>query len=338
MPKRPKQIDVARLAGVSRATVSFVLNERYNTRVPISSVTRARVLEAARQLGYEPNVLAQSLKSGASQTIGFLIPALHNPHYWDALEGAEEEISARGYHLALVVSNLNPDRELQALRSLFQQRLDGLILMPTFMDMFPEELKILRERSIPAVFTMPMEDMDWVFPNIRTGAVQVMDHLLALGHRRIGFINGVARPNLAQTRLEVYLEKTASAGLPGDEDLIRCCGYTIEDGYRAALALLDLPEPPTAIWTINDLLAIGALRAVRERGLRLPDEVALAGFDNILYSGQLYPPLTTVEMRSHEIGRRAAQILFTRLEQPGLPPMQELLETRLVIRQSTQKS
>ncbi len=335
MPGRPKQIDVARLAGVSRATVSFVLNERFDTRVPISEETRKRVLEAARQLGYEPNVLARSLKSGASRTVGFLMPALHNPHYWDILEGAEETISARGYHLALVVSNLNSERELQALRSLFQQRLDGLILMPTYMDMFPEELRVLKERSIPVVFTNPTVGMDWVFPDIRSGAAQLMDHLLSLGHRRIGVINGVARPNLSQARLEVYQEKMEAAGLPQEADLVRSCGHMMEDGYREARALLDLPDPPTAIWAINDLLATGALRAIHERGLRLPQEVALAGFDDIPFARQLYPPLTTVHMPSQEMGKCAAQFLFTRLEEPDHAPMQELLETRLVIRGST---
>ncbi len=320
---------------MSRATVSFVLNERSRTRVPISEETRQKVMEAARQLGYQPNVLAQSLKAGSSQAIGFLIPALHNPHYWDVLDGAEEEITARGYHLILVVSNLNPEREQQALHSLLRRRLDGMILMPTFMDMFPEELKAARERSIPVVFTTPAEGMDWVFPNMRSGAEQLMDHLLGLGHRRIGFINGVARPNLAQTRLDIYLEKIKTSGLAECAELIRCCGHHVEDGYQEARALLDLPNPPTAIWAINDLLATGALRAIHERGLRMPEEVALAGFDNIAFAQQLYPPLTTVQMPARELGGRAAEILFERMENPDLPPMQEMLPTRLIVRQST---
>jgi LacI family transcriptional regulator len=335
MANRPKQADVARLAGVSRATVSFVLNERFDTRVPISEETRKRVQEAARQLGYEPNVLARSLKSGASLTIGTLLPALHNPHYWEILEGAEEEITARGYYMALVVSNLNPDRELQALRSLFQQRLDGMILLPTFMDLFPDELHALKQQSIPVVFTNPMEGMDWVFPDIGGGAEQLMDHLLSLGHKRIGFISGVARPNLSQARLEVYRQKMAAAGTPTKEEWIRCCGYHLEDGYLEAKALLDLPESPSAIWAINDLLAIGALRAAHERGLRVPQDVAVAGFDDIAVSAQLSPPLTTVRMYSQEIGRRAAQILFTRLDEPDHALMQELVKTQLIVRQST---
>jgi LacI family transcriptional regulator len=133
----------------------------------------------------------------------------------------------------------------------------------------------------------------------------------------------------------VYLEKIAAAGLPQENALLRCCGYQMEDGYQETLALLDLAEPPTAIWAINDLLAIGALRAIQDRGLHIPRDIALAGFDDIPLASQLTPPLTTVHMPSREMGQRAVGMLFTRLEQPGLEPMQELLETRLVVREST---
>jgi LacI family transcriptional regulator len=335
MAKRPRQADVAQLAGVSRATVSYVVNNRADSTIPITQRTRLKVLEAAKTLGYEPNDLARSLRSGASRTIGFLIPALQNPHYWDILEGAEEEITSRGYHLALEVANLEPERERACLSSLFQQRLDGLIIMPTFIDLFPVELATLRERATPAVFTTPVDGADWVFPDIRGGAEQMMDHLITQGHRRIGFINGARRPNLTQERQEVYTAKLAAAGIPLDEALICHCGFLIEDGYQAARALLDLPVPPSAIWTINDILAFGALRAIHERGLRVPQDTALAGFDDIVFAEQFYPPLTTVYTPSKEIGRRAAQILFRRLEDPGQEPMQEVLPTHLIIRKST---
>ena len=335
MRNRPTQADVARLAGVSRATVSYVLNDRTDGRIPITELTRQKVFKAANALGYQPNALAQSLKSGTSHTIGLLMPAVHNPHYWDILEGAEEEITTQGYHLALVTANLDPERERRCLRSLFQQRLDGLILMPTFGDLFPDEMEALAERTCPAVFITPIEGADWVFPDIRSGAEALMDHLLGLGHKRIGFVNGAARPHLSQTREDVYREKITAAGLPLDADLIRHCGHLMQAGYLEAQALLDLSAPPTAIWTINDFLAIGALRAIYERGLCVPDDVALAGFDDIAFAVQLYPPLTTVYMPAKEMGRRAAEFLFKRLEDPQCEPLQEIMPTRLVVRQST---
>jgi DNA-binding LacI/PurR family transcriptional regulator len=333
--KRPTQSDVAHLAGVSRATVSYVLNGRSDGRIPITEQTRQRVEAAAEQLGYTPNALARSLREGSSRVIGFLMPAVHNPHYWGILEGAEEEITAQGYHLALVTANLDPKRERRVVQSLFQQRMDGLILMPTFIDRLADDMEIMSERNSPVVFITPMEGMDWVFPDIRSGAESLMDHLLALGHQRIAFINGVARRGLSREREQVYVEKLQSTELPPDTALLRHCGPRVVDAYQEAQALLDLARPPTAIWAVNDLLAVGALRAIHERGLRVPDDVALAGFDDIDLTEHLYPPLTTVHMPARKMGRRAAEFLFERLEDPRRDLMQELMPMHLVVRQST---
>lgn len=335
MAKRPTQADVARLAGVSRATVSYVLNDRMDGRIPITGQTRDRVIKAAKTLGYEPNALARSLRAGTSHMIGVLLPTVQNPHYWEILNGVEEVTSAHHYHLSLSISNLDLNLERRYFRSLLEQRFDGLVLLPTFGDVLVEEVKALSQRASPAVFIAPTEGADWVFTDIRGGAQALMAHLLDLGHRRIGFIAGAARPQLSQTREDVYRESVLAAGLPMDEDLIRHCGHAIANGYIETNALLDLPDPPTAIWTINDLLAIPAMRAIHERGLCIPDDVALAGFDDIVFSQQLYPPLTTVRMPAVEAGRRAAEMVFKRIEDPQCQPMHVILETELVIRGST---
>ncbi|MDF1514765.1 MAG: LacI family DNA-binding transcriptional regulator [Anaerolineae bacterium] len=336
MAKRPTQADVAKLAGVSRATVSYVLNDRMDGRIPITDQTRERVLDAARVLGYEPNALARNLKSGTSHMIGVLLPAVHNPHYWDILDGVAEVVSEQGYHLSLALSNLGLERERLCLKSLLEQRYDGLILLPTFADVLEEEVKALSMRSSPAVFIgSPIGNADWVFTDIRSGAQALMAHLISLGHKRIGFINGAARPQLSQTREDVYRESLLSAGLVLDEALIHHCGYKMKNGYNAGLALLDLPEPPTAIWAINDLLAVSAARAIHERGFCIPDDIALAGFDDIVFSRQLYPPLTTVHMPAAEMGRQAAEMLIKRIDDPQHEPMHVFLDTQLIIRQST---
>jgi LacI family transcriptional regulator len=333
--KRPTQTDVARLAGVSRATVSYVLNDRTDGRIPITEQTRHKVLRAAEELGYAPSALARSLRSGESRMVGFLMPAVHNPHYWDILAGAEEEITEQGYHLVLVTANLDPKRERRCLQSLFQQRLDGVILMPTFLDKYTDELELLSERNSPVVLIGSLGGADWVFPDVAGGAVAMMEHLIGLGHERIAFVNGVARRRLSQAREDIYVRKLEEAGLSRDPQLLRRCGYLVKDAYSETQALLDMPSPPTTIWTVNDLLAIGALRAIHERGLRVPDDVAVAGFDDIDLSQQLYPPLTTVHMPALEMGRRAAEFLFERMESPDLDPMQELMPTHLVVREST---
>jgi LacI family transcriptional regulator len=333
--KRPTQNDVARLAGVSRATVSFVLNEHTGGRISISDVTRQRVIEVAEQLGYMPNALARSLKSGSSGLVGFLIPSLHNPHYYQMIEGVKNGLSEKGYGLELVTSDHDPERERYCLQSLFQQRLDGLILIPTFIDQIADELKMLYERKSSIAFIMAFEGADWVIPEIRSGAEYMMDHLLSLGHRRIAFINGVVRRKLSLGREEIYLQKIMSAGSSFDPNLLRHCGYQINDAYLETQQLLQLPNPPTAIWTINDLLAIGALRAIGERGLRIPQDIALAGFDDIDLAKDLYPPLTTVRIPSQALGSRAVEILFKRINDPNCELMQETLPVELVIRQST---
>jgi LacI family transcriptional regulator len=337
MAKRPTQADVARRAGVSRATVSYVLNQRADGRIPITEETRRKVLEAARALGYAPHALARSLRSGLTHTVGLLIPDTNNPHYMDLLAGVEAEVVEHDYYLVLVSATLDPERERHCLRSLFQQRLDGLVLAPTFADLFQDEIEELLDHTSPVAFVSPHPDADCAYADVRSGAEALMDHLIALGHRRIGFVHGVARDGLASTRIAVYREKASVYGSPGapDERLIVHCGHTMQDGYRAARQLLDLDAPPTAIWTVNDLLAVGALRAIRERGLRVPEDISLAGFDDIAIAAQLYPPLTTVDIHGTELGRRAAQLLFRRIQDPDRDVVRERIDTELVVRAST---
>ncbi|MDF1513458.1 MAG: LacI family DNA-binding transcriptional regulator [Anaerolineae bacterium] len=336
MLKSPTQADVANLACVSRSTVSFVLNNRHGRAITITDETRRKVLDAAQQLGYQPNAMARSLRSGLSHTIGVLIPNLYNLHYMELLAGIEEELTERGYHLALVVTNFDPERERSCFHALFQQRLDGLILMPTFWDMLPDEMAMLAERGSPAVF-IPAEkaSVDWVAPDIKMGAELLMDHLLNLGHRRIGFINGVVRSNLTQIRQVIYRKKLAARGIPFDGALFCDCAPTMQDGFDTAMKLLSLTDPPTAIWAINDLLAVGVQRAVQSSGLRIPDDVAVAGFDDTTIAAQLYPPLTSVRLPAHRLGQRAAKILLKRIQEPGGEPMREILPATLIIRQST---
>jgi len=335
MPKRPTQADVAELAGVSRATVSYVLNQRVERDIPISDETRQRVWDAAQRLGYEPSALAQNLKAGHSYTIGVLTPNLHNLHYLEILDSVEAEAASNGYHLSVVSSNFDLERERSCLSSLLQQRLDGVVLMPTFLDMLTEELATLRQRMRPAVSLIKVEGFDCVVSDIYQGAEALMDHLLGLGHRRIALVNGVVRRTLTAERQRAYHSKLTAAGVPEAQHLVVDCGPTMDDAYEATLQLLDMDPCPTAIWTINDLLAVGALRAIHERGLRVPADVAVAGYDDSALAAQLYPPLTSVRSRAHDLGRRAVQILLRRIEEPAGALSQEVIPVDLVVRQST---
>ncbi len=336
MTRPATQDDVARLAGVSRSTVSIVLNNRTNRRISISEETRQKVWAAAVRLGYEPNALARSLRSGQSRSIGVLVPDLFNHHYLEILEGIEQVLTSQGYHLALVVTNFDPDRERSCYRSLLQQRLDGLILMPTFWDQMPDEVATLSEMGRPAVVLMHGEsNTDRVTSDIRGGAAALMDHLLSLGHQRIGFINGVARLVMTEDRRHVYRRKLDEAGVAFDPALTVHCGTTMVDGYQAAAQLLSLANPPTAIWTINDVLAVGARRAIDDMGLRVPEDVALAGCDGTALAAQLTPPLTTIVIPARRIGQRSAEVVLRRLGDRDGDPVLEILPTQLLVRRST---
>jgi len=339
--KRPTQVDVARLAGVSRATVSYVINGLTDGRVPISEATRQRVLDAVAELGYVPDARAQSLRSGDTKTIGLIIPDIRNPHFWEHAEGVEQEARASGYHILLSDTALDSDYAEDIFKDLSRRRIDGLIIMGSFIDQSEEAksiLTMLLKRRLPIVEIIDHHvdyNVDFVVSDYRATTNEVMSYLLSLQHRRIGMIYGVASPVLAEDRLQPYLENLRAAGLPVDQELVAQCGPTIEDGYQAALQLLKLPARPTALIAINDLLAVGALRAAGDQGLYVPTDLSLVGYDDIHVAKYLVPRLTTVSKDSTRLGREAVRQLLTRIGQPDLPRQKMSIPPRLIIREST---
>lgn len=338
-PKRPTQHDVARLAGVSRATVSYVINGLADSAETITEETRQRVLKAVDELGYQPDAMAQSLRSGISRTVGLLIPDLHNPHYWQIISGVDQEVRSAGYDLLMINTALDPSRELHSIRALSQRRIDGLILLLTFPGQVSDTIRQLAQHDRPLILINgSMPGMNVVSTSYSTGATELMSYLLASGHCRIGLIYGVAHPDLGIDRLNAYRHCLQNAGIDSGDQLVEPCGTTLEDGYAAAHRLLDRVPAPTAIIAINDLLAIGALRAALERGLRVPNDLSVASFDDIDVAAYLNPPLTTVRIDAEQIGRSAAQQMFARLQTPDLPPQTLHLSGRLIIRASTGKA
>jgi LacI family transcriptional regulator len=337
--KRPTQADVARLAGVSRAVVSYVVNERAEGRIAITADTRRRVTSAIEQLGYQPDSAAQSLRLGRTHSIGVLIPDAHNPHYWQIVQGIESEARAHGYDLYLSTTSLDPDRELAAVRALMRGRIDGLILLLTYRSFIDPELVGADHARRPLVLIgaqgMEQPGCDVVSSGLRDGAVELMRYLIGQGHRQIGLVYGVAAARLGVDRLESYRRELAAAGCPPADDLIVRCGPRLEDGYRAALALLDRRPRPTAIIAINDYLALGVLRACADRGLRVPRDVSVAGFDDIETAPYLVPALTTVRTNAEEMGRRAMQLLLERVRQPDRSCQNAQVPAEIVVRGST---
>ena len=341
--KRPTQLDVARRASVSRATVSYVVNGLTDGRVPISEETRRRVLEAIAELDYAPDARAQALRSGSTKTIGFIMPDIHNPHFWEVADGVEQEASAAGYHILL--SSIPPEKKNaeDIFKDLAHRRIDGLIMVPSFLyqsEQAQKTLAYILERGVPVVGIMAEHkganyNIDRVISDYRDTTLEVMAHLLSLQHRRIGFIYGIAVPDLGNDRLFAYRESLQAANLPFDPDLVVHCGSTIDDSYQAARQLLELPSRPTALLVINDFLAIGALRAARDLNLDVPQDVSVFGYDDIPLAKYLTPGLSTASKDGEKMGREAVRLLLARLRDPDRPHQEIRLPARLILREST---
>ena len=341
--KRPTQVDVARLAGVSRATVSFVINNQTGGRVPISEETRQRVLNAVAELHYVPDARAQALRSGSTKTIGLIIPDIHNPHFWEIADGVEKEAYAAGYHILLSSIPPENDQAEDIFENLSHRRIDGLIMVPSFIYQSKEAQKTLAhllKRRVPIVGIMADHgdksySFDRVISDYRDTTTEAMEHLLALQHKRIALIYGIAIPELGEDRLIAYKVSLKAAGLPIDPNLIIQCGPAIEDSYQATRQLFALPTRPTALLAINDFLAIGALRAIKDLGLNVPEDVSLIGYDNVPLAKYLVPRLSSASKDGEKMGQKAVQLLLARLQDPDIPQQEIRLPARLILREST---
>lgn len=340
--KRPTQLDVARIAGVSRATVSFVVNGLTDGRVPISEETRRRVLLAVAELGYEPDARARALRLGDTNIIELIIPDLHNPHYWENIQGIQQEVQSSGYRLLL--SHLGPRNEYgqNVFENLLGQRIDGLILMGNYIEqseLATKTLSLLQERQLAIVEISDHLSQGYItdslVSNYSEATRELMAYLLGLQHRRIGFIFGTATPDLGMDRLAPYQEVLTAAGMDVDPNLIIRCGPTMEEGYQAARQMLEQPGRPTAVIAINDYLAVAAMRAAADLGLHIPEDLSLAGFDDIRIDPFLSPRLTSVTKDAVGMGLKAARMLLDRIANPDLPRQIVGFPAKVILREST---
>lgn len=333
--KRPTQKDVADKAGVSRSTVSYVLNDQTELKIPISDETRQRVMDAVAELGYEPDARAQSLRRGSSKTVGVILPVIQNPFFWQTLFGISNALQEAGYDLYLSNPPLDLEEEADAIRKMIRQRVDGLILLASVKYLLPGMTDYLKEMGRPIVeITAAKAEFDHVIHGYSNGTRALMNYLLELGHRRIGFIYGVTQDAQGFDRLFIYRQVLEEAGLGGNAAFEVHCGDKLEDAYQAAYTLLSRANRPTALLVINDMLAIAVMRAANDLGLRIPDDLSVTGFDDIPFSNYTIPRLTTVSGKAEESGQAAVGLLLRRFAEPDLPPQRATVDVELIIRES----
>ena len=321
--------DVAREAGVSAKTVSRVVNKES----AVDPATAARVTEVVERLGYRPNELARSLKGRRSRTIGLIISDVSNPFMASCAQAIESVAQEHGHALILCDSHANLRTEGSYVGLLMQRQVDGLLLVPAHGR--DEQLKAEQQSGLPVVaFDRPAEGVqtDTVLAQNRAGTREATEHLIWHGHERIAFVGDVRHFYTARKRLEGYKEALQTANL---EPLHHLDAHTIELAEEATKNLLEAPDRPTALFAANILTTLGALRAIEDLGLRVPEDIALIGFDDFELAHVLRPRFTLVRQPTAELGRRAAELLFDRLGDQSPPEPQRLvLPTELVIRES----
>jgi LacI family transcriptional regulator len=333
MKKPASLIDVARRAKVNISTVSRTINQTGK----IGAETQARVLKAMRELGYKPNRVARRLRTrdSSSHLLGLIIPNIQNTFFADLARGVEDVAYKSNYAVLLCNYDEDEAKERFYLDVMQAESVDGIILPPIHED-DPAVLQVVRN-GVPVVCvdrSLSSGNLDKVEVDNHTGALKAVEHIIAQGHKRIGLIGGPADSSTGRERLRGYKDAHALAGLPVKSELVRFGDFKQESGQTLAHELLSLADPPTALFTCNGLMTAGALEAISARGLRIPKQIAIVGFDELPLSSVFNPPLTVVRQPAYEVGKYAAELLLKRIEDSKRPATSLKLMPELIVRKS----
>ncbi|MBS1678943.1 MAG: LacI family DNA-binding transcriptional regulator [Actinobacteria bacterium] len=331
MPRQARRVtikQVAEQAGVSQATAARVLGEYGHA----SEAAREQVAIAAERLGYVANHAARTLASGSSRTVGLLVGDVENPFFATAARGLADALEQGGHTLLLANSDEDVDREEQAMRAFATRQLDGLVISP-----------VAHTDRAPLSWAGPLVQIDRVVDDLsvdsvvvdnRAGAEAAVLHLASCGHAPIGMLSEPAEISSTAERLAGYRAALAGLGMEFDERFVAVAAPTQDSAYEVAKEMLAGPDRPRAIFTASNFMTAGTFHAIRDLGLRVPDDVALAGFDDLDWTTLVDPPITVVAQPVIEIGRRAGELLLDRLRGDDGPPRQVVLPTELVVRRS----
>ena len=323
--------EVAEAAGVSIATVSRVLNDYPH----VNNDTRKRVLKAIKTLEYRPSRVARRLRKRGAQILGLVIADISNPYYSAVIQSIENIAYAHKYSMLLCNSSEDPQREQMHLDILLEEQVAGVIISPV--DELCTSCKAFLDRGIPVVSIdrrFRNLELDSVLVDNVMGAFDATNHLIKLGHQRIGLIAGPSHLTTGRGRREGYEKAIVKNDLNLNTNLIKIGNFKQKSGYTNALELLRLKDAPSAIFTSNNLMTLGALNAIHDMGLGIPQDVAIVGFDDLTWAPSLNPPLTAVAQPTLELGKWAVNLLFQSILEENREPVEIILKPSLIVRES----
>lgn len=326
--------DVAKRAGVAPITASRVINDSGY----VSEETRRRVEAAIEELGYVPNRVARSLRSKQTHTLALVLTDITNPFWTTVARGVEDAASEDGFSVILCNTDESEAKEQSYVRLLLQKQADGFLLVPA--NSTSRSVVLIQKQQVPLVILdrSVASPVDTVRSDSKGGAYQLTRHLLKLGHRRIAVLSGPQGVSTALDRVAGYRQAMTEAGLPLDDRMVIYGPFTQQGGYEMTQQLLTLALRPTALFAANNFIAIGAFRALREAGLRVPDDISLVAFDDLPGTFTMEPFLTVAAQQAYEMGRVATQLLLERLtdaSKAASEPSEIVLPTDLIVRHST---
>ncbi|EWY41574.1 LacI family transcriptional regulator [Skermanella stibiiresistens SB22] len=330
---RPTILDLAAACGVSPATVSNALADKPN----VKASTREMVRRKAAEMGYHASATARGLRLGRSWSIGLVVGDIANPFVPEVVRGVEDVVWRARKNLILCNTDFQADKKTAYVRSLLDKNIEGLIVLSQVLS--PSDMRLVEAADVPLVTVnrgTPGYTSDYVGIDNHAGVRMAMDYLVGLGHRRIGFIKGLPSSNSALDRFAAYTEAVERHGLDSDPSLVMPGDYDMESGDSGARAIMASAIPPTAIVAANDQMALGALGALHELGLRVPDDVSVVGFDNIQLAAHPLLNLTTINHPKRETGDAAARLLLQRILGKMVdPPRSVVLKPSLIVRGSS---
>jgi DNA-binding LacI/PurR family transcriptional regulator len=303
--------ELARAAGVSVSTVSRALNSSAH---PVNDETRKLILDLANQMDYRPNVAARGLKTDRTYTIGLVVYNIASPFTPVLIRGIQEYLKQHDYFSIIISTDWDPDLEGEAVHQLISRSIDGVIFVETWRDMFNKPLDLANKPYVYVYRLFDGEFANSVNIDDRAGAVLAVEHLVKLGHSRIGFVNGPQGWASSRDRFLGYKDVLEKYSIPFDPELVQEGNWEVQSGNQAACRLMQIPDKPTAIFAANDLMALGAIYGIQKSGFKVPDNVAVVGYDDQDFAGFSNPTITTVRSPAFEMGKLAAKLILDRLE------------------------